>query len=211
MFWFAPSGVLRVFATIKGPKIINRWVNRPCLAFKLWPSCLLDIWQWIYFNHLLSWVQGISVVRFFLTVIFLLWRSGFALAVALSILFYDRWIHFDEEVEDIWSNLQERTWLKVMFLCGRYTSEAFVAYTAVGKLRHWFHMNVNSERIAYSYWWLQHQFDPRGVNISEGSLIIIYWLSICSCKTYFIVMIVLLQVSVVGTEGVLIGLWQSIN
>ena len=49
------------------------------------------------------------------------------------------------------------------------------------------------------------------MSISEGSVIIIYWLNICSCKTYIIILTLLLQASVVGTEGVLIGLWQSIT
>lgn len=52
-----------------------------------------------------------------------------------------------------------------MFLCGRHTSEVLIAYTAASKSRHLFHVNINTERIAYSYGWLQNQPDPRGVKI----------------------------------------------
>lgn len=50
-------------------------------------------------------------------------------AVALSMLFYDRLIHFEEEVTDIWSNLRERTWLKLLFLFGRCTADAYIIYS----------------------------------------------------------------------------------
>lgn len=52
------------------------------------------------------------------------------LAVALACLIYDHLTHFDEELTDVWFNLRDRTWLKLMFLCGRYATGAFVIYTA---------------------------------------------------------------------------------
>ncbi|KAL9713992.1 hypothetical protein Ac2012v2_002298 [Leucoagaricus gongylophorus] len=94
--------------------------------------------------------------------------SRYLSAVALAILFYDRCIHFDEEVEDIWSDLRERTWLKLMFLCGRYTSEILVAYTTA----------------------VMGGFRPH--------------LTKEDCQTYIIVVTFLIQLSVIGTEGVVI-------
>lgn len=81
-------------------------------------------------------------------------------AAAVAILFYDRCIHLDEEVEDIWSGLRKKTWLKMMFLCGRCTSEIAVLLSGFST-----HLN---------------------------------------CKTVIIIVVIFLQVSVIGTEGVVV-------
>lgn len=55
-------------------------------------------------------------------------------AVALTCLIYDHATHFDEEVADVWLKLQKHRWINLAFLCGRYTAEVFVIYTAAGQL-----------------------------------------------------------------------------
>lgn len=48
-----------------------------------------------------------------------------------SVVFYDRFIRFDEEMIDVWSNLRDRMWLKLLFLCGRHITEVYLIYTTI--------------------------------------------------------------------------------
>ncbi|XP_006459666.1 hypothetical protein AGABI2DRAFT_177523 [Agaricus bisporus var. bisporus H97] len=52
-------------------------------------------------------------------------------AVALSCLLYDHFLHFDEELTDIWLALGRRTILKLLFLLGRYCTITSVIYSAI--------------------------------------------------------------------------------